>query len=93
MESYDEWLASGGHQYTEAGNMKPASLHLVVEWILESWNRLDKSHIINSFESCALNLKSDGNEDHLIHCFKDNQPCATGLNMLKEQQNLLMNAI
>ena len=66
--------------------MKPASLHLVVEWILESWNRLDKSHIINSFKSCALNLKSDGNEDHLIHCFKDNQPCATGLNMLKEQQ-------
>ena len=92
MESYDEWLASGVHQYTEAGNMKPASQHLLVEWILESWNRLDKSLIINSFNSCALNLKSDGSEDHLIHCFKDNQPCATGSNMLKEQQNLLMKA-
>ena len=34
MESYDEWLTSGVHQYTEAGNMKPASRHLVVEWIL-----------------------------------------------------------
>ena len=68
------------------------SRHLLVEWILESWNRLDKSLIINSFKSCALNLKSDGSEDHLIHCFKDNQPCATGSNMLKEQQNLLMKA-
>ena len=67
MESYDEWLASGVHQYTEAGNMKPASRHLLVEWILESWNRLDESLIINSFKICALNLKSDGSEDHLIH--------------------------
>ena len=33
IESY-EWLASRAHQYTEAGNMKPASWHLVVEWIL-----------------------------------------------------------
>ena len=24
MELYDEWLASGVHQYTEAGNMKHA---------------------------------------------------------------------
>ena len=42
MESYGEWLASGVHQYTEAGNVKPASLHLVVKWILESWNRLKR---------------------------------------------------
>ena len=24
MESYDEWLASGVHHYTEVGNVKPA---------------------------------------------------------------------
>ena len=42
VESYDEWLGSGVRQYIEAGNMKPASRHLVVEWILESWNRLEK---------------------------------------------------
>ena len=30
MEFYDEWLANGVHQYTEAGNMKPASRELVV---------------------------------------------------------------
>ena len=92
MESYDEWLASGVHQYTEAGNMKPAPWHLVVEWILESWNRLEKNLIIKSFKSCGLNLKTDGSEDHLIHCFKEGEPCANGLDMLKEQQNLLSNA-
>ena len=69
--------------------MKPASRHLVVEWILESSNRLEKNLIIKSFRSCGLNLKTDGSEDHLIHCFKDGQPCANGLDMLKVQQNLL----
>ena len=74
MKSYDELLASGVHQYTEAGNMKPALRHLVVEWILESWNRLEKNLIIKPFKSCGLNLKTDGSKDHLIHCFKEGQP-------------------
>ena len=91
MEPYDEWLASGVQQYSEAGKMKPASRHSVVEWILESWNRLEKNLITESFKSCGLNLKTDGSEDHLIHCFKEGQPCANGLDMLKDQQNLLLN--
>ena len=73
-------------------NTKPTSRHLVVEWILESWNWLEKNLIIKSLKSCGLNLKADGSEDHLIHCFKEVQPCANGLDMLKEQQNLLSNA-
>ena len=72
--------------------MKTTSWHLVAEWILESWNRLEKNLIIKSFKSCGLNLKTDGSEDHLIHCFKEGQPCARGLDMLKGQQNLLSNA-
>ena len=80
MESYDEWLASGAYLHTEARYMEPASRHLVVEWILESWNRLEKNLIIKSFKSCGLNLR----EDHLIYCFKEGQPCANGLDMLKE---------
>ena len=34
----------------------------------------------------------DGSEDHLIHCFKEGQPCTNSLDILKEQQNLLSNA-
>ena len=92
MESYDEWLSSSLHQYTEAGNVKPTSRYLVVEWILESWNRLEKNLIIQSFKSCALDLKTDGSNDHLIYCFKAGKPCTNGLDMLNEQQNLLSNA-
>ena len=64
MEYYDEWLVSGLHQYTEAGDMKPASCHLVVEWILESWNRFQKNLAIKSFKCCRLNLKMDGSNNH-----------------------------
>ena len=71
--------------------MKP-SRHLVAEWILESCNWLEKNFVIKPFKSCELNLKTDVSEDHLIHCFKEGQPCANGLDMLKEQQNLLSNA-
>ena len=92
MESYHEWLVSGVHQYTEAGNTKPVLRHLAVEWILESWNRLEKNLIIKSFKSCGLNLKTYRSKDHLIHCFKEGQPYANGSDMLKEQQNLLPNA-
>ena len=92
MESYHEQLASGVHQYTEAGYMKPASRQLVVEWILESWNWLEKNLVINSFKSCGLDLKADASKDHLIHCFKEGQSCADGLGMLNKQQNLLSNA-
>ena len=36
MEFYDEWITSGVHYYTEAGNMKPALRHLIVTCILEA---------------------------------------------------------
>ena len=92
MEFYDEWLATGVHQYTEAGNMKPASRQLVVTWILEAWRRLDKTLIAKLFKSCGLNLKVGYCEDNLIHCFQNDQPCASGSSILKEQLQLLKDA-
>ena len=43
--------------------------------------------IKSSFKSCALNIAIDGSEDELIHCFKENQPCSTGLQRLKAMAN------
>ena len=31
-EQYDEWMASGLQQYTEAGNLKPPSRRTIVQW-------------------------------------------------------------
>ena len=84
MEFYDEWLATGVHQYTEAGNMKSTSRELVVTWILEAWRCLDKTLIAKSFKSCGLNWKVEGSEDNLIHCFQNDELCASGSSILKE---------
>ena len=51
VESYHEWLASGVYQYTEVGNVKPASQYLVIEWNLESWNWLEKNLVIKSLRT------------------------------------------
>jgi len=88
-EMYDEWLANGVHQFTEAGNMKPAPRRMVVEWIINAWQKLSKDLIIDSFKGCALNIKTDGSEDGKIHCFKENKPCEAGAELLKNQTMLL----
>ena len=36
-----------------------------------------------------MNLKNDGSEDGDIHCFKANQPCFAGSQLLQNQTDLL----
>ena len=48
--------------------------------------------ITKSFKSCGLNLKNDGSEDGMIHCFKKEQPCESGSGILKEQFEILKGA-
>ena len=36
-----------------------------------------------------MNLQIDGAEDHVIHCFKEGEPCATGKDKLKSQLSVL----
>lgn len=76
--------------YNETGNIKPASRHLVVTWMLQAWALLDKE-FLRLFKSCALPSKNDGNEDNIIHCFKSRQPFSGGAFLLKDQVNILNN--
>ena len=50
---------------------------------------MTKEQIIDFFKGCALNLKADWSEDDLIHCFKKDQPCTSGRQLLSEQTDLL----
>ena len=88
-EQYDEWMASGVQEYTEAGNMRLPSRKTIVEWVLTAWSRLSADVIPKSFKSCALNLAVDGTEDSMIHCFKKGQPCKAGSDQLQAQLSVL----
>ncbi len=87
-EKYDEWMAGEAHSFTAAGNMRAPPRREV----LEAWDGLDKTMIINSFNSCALTVAVDGSEDGQIHCFKENQPCHVGLERLKVVQQAMSNS-
>lgn len=84
-ELYDEWLSEGIQEFTASGNLKAPSRRKMVEWVLKSWSTLSPELIKNSFKTCGLNLPVDGSEDHLIHCFKEDTPCASGAEILKQQ--------
>ena len=51
--------------------------------------KLSPELIVNSFKCCGINLKNDGSEDNLIHCFKQKQPCESGAEILKSQLSVL----
>ena len=59
-EQYDESMASGFQEFTEAGNMRPPPRKTVVEWVLTAWARLPTEVITKLFKSCTLNLAVDG---------------------------------
>ena len=39
----------------------------------------------------CVNLKNNGSEDNIIHCFKSRQPCSEGAFLLKDQGYILNN--
>ena len=82
-ERYDAWMAEGSQEFTAQGNMKAPPRRVIIEWILEAWNSLNKDVINSSFKSRGLNISVDSSEDHLIHCFKDDQTCSARAERLK----------
>ena len=83
-EFYDERLSKGIHEFTGMGNLEAPPRRRIVEWVLNSWSTLSPELIKNSFKTCGLNLPANGSEDHLIHCFKEGTPCATGAEILQQ---------
>ncbi|GAA6077977.1 zinc finger protein 540-like [Tachysurus ichikawai] len=82
-ESYDNWMAGDvDKEYTAGGNMRAPNRRLLVSWVLQAWEKLDTERLKNSFKVCGLTVASDGSEDHLIHCFKEREPCASGRELL-----------
>ena len=79
-EQYDEWM----------GNMRAPPRKEIVKWILEAWAGLDSTMIIDSFKCCGLTVAWNGSEDDHIHCFKENQPCHSGLARLKAVQQAMI---
>ena len=83
---YDDWMVNGEHTYTPAGNMRPPTRRLLVQWIVDSWQSLQQQLIIDSMKSCAITVAPDGSEDNQIGCFKPTGPLEGGRTLLQERR-------
>ncbi|XP_061734371.1 uncharacterized protein LOC133537365 [Nerophis ophidion] len=64
---YDNWMAGDKDKtYTKSGNLRAQSRRLLVDWVLEGWDALDRDTLINSFKVCGLTVAADGSEDQLF---------------------------
>ena len=70
-EKYHEWLATGKHEFTDSGNMKPVPRRTVVQWIIEVWKEVKREMVADSFKGYAITTKWDASGDEKISCFKE----------------------
>ena len=89
QEYYDDWLANGKHEYTNAGNMKPVPRRFIVDWVIKSWQAIPAETVAKPMKACGLSLAVDGTEDDLISCFKEGKKCAGGRAFLQAQMENL----
>ncbi|XP_020555814.1 zinc finger protein 37 [Oryzias latipes] len=83
-ELYAKWMVGDeDKEWTSGGNLKAPALRLLVTWIISAWQDIPPETIRKSFKDCGITNACDGSEDHLIHCFKDGQPCHAGMAKLQ----------
>ena len=63
---WNEWMVSGDHTFTAAGNMCAASLTNVCEWVVKSWDNISIESVQKSFKKCGISNAMDGTEDDLL---------------------------
>ena len=73
---YDDWLTNKKHEYKDAGNMKPVARRLLVEWVIKSWQDISNETLAKSMKPCGLASATDGTQDDLISCFKEEKMCS-----------------
>ncbi|KAG2459451.1 UBP40 hydrolase, partial [Polypterus senegalus] len=50
----------------------------MVTWIMSAWDEISNEMIPESFKNFGITNSTDGSEDSLIHCLKENQLCFEG---------------
>ena len=58
-KSWEEWMISGNHTFTKTGKQRRVDYVTIIEWILEAWNTIPTSTIINGFIKAGI-INSSG---------------------------------
>ncbi len=82
QEYHDEWLATDEPTKTAGGKFRPPPAEVYLQWIIDAWESIEKTTIIESFHCCGISLNVDGSEDDKIHVFKEAGQCPEGKALL-----------
>ena len=85
----DEWLATGEHSFTPAGNMRPPSKKLVATRVKQAWDAVSSEVIINSFRVSGIALNPNGLEDKEIRCLREGEVAAAAKEDIRRQSATL----
>jgi len=53
-KTWEEWMISGDHTFTRTGRQRRVDYVTIIEWILEAWNTIPTSTIINGFIKAGI---------------------------------------
>ena len=67
----------------------PPPRKLIVEWTIDTRNKLVEDIIEKLFKAFVLNLNINGSGDSHINCFKQDQPGAVGYEKLQWQLHVM----
>lgn len=71
---WEDWMSSGEHTFTAAGNQRRASYSLICNWIVESWKEVPATAITNGFRKAGIwpsnpEISSSTEEDDDDECY------------------------
>ena len=72
-EKYSQWMATGSKTYTAAGNVRPPSKALCLQWVKKCWEVLRAEIVQKSFRACGISVNTDRTEDDEIHFLKEGE--------------------
>ena len=88
-EKYDDWIATGEKSLTPAGNLRPPSKAIVVDWVKSAWQSVSSDVIRKSFRVTGISLKTDGSEDSEIRCIQMDGVASEARDLIAREIELL----
>ena len=50
-QKWEDWMIEEAHEYTKSGRIKRISYSGICKWIVDSWNEVEESCVINGFNA------------------------------------------
>ena len=53
---------------------------------MEAWEEIPQDLILRAMKACGITSEEDGSQDHMIHCFKEEEPSSAGPKILSQRR-------